>query len=251
MKKNKILFSIITPVLNDVRILKNIQSIQNQSLKDYEHIIVDGGSDMPTLNILKKKYKKTRVIFSKKDAGIYDAINKGIKKSSGNIIGILNADDYYYKSTLKNVKSYFLNYDLDFLFGSVMKDRLHHGYWPKKIYWKFNIFPSHSCGFFVKKKLHNKVGFYDLRFKYSSDRDFIYKIIRKKYNGMCAKKYQIFGKFNPHGISSKISIFNDLKEQFFIRLNNNQNILYLIFLFIITFFYKVLFNFFRSIKLKF
>ena len=240
-------FSIITPILNDTRIQKNINSLKKQNYKNFEHIIIDGGSNHKILKLLKKNKQNYHTIISEKDLGIYDAINKGIKLSKGDIIGILNADDFYYKKSLSIVKKYFDSYSIDFFFGSVMKDRLHHNYWPDKIWWKFNIFPSHSCGFFIKKKIHDKVGLYNKRFKYSADRDFIFKIIRKKFKGMCGKKYEILGKFNINGLSSTLGFFDNIKEEFFVRLNNNQNLFYLIPLFLITIFYK----FFNSIyKLK-
>ena len=240
MQKKKYFFSIITPVLNDIRIKKNIKSLSDQKYKNFEHIIIDGGSSDSTIKILKKiKSKRTKVILSKKDKGIYDAMNKGIKASKGEIIGILNADDIYYKNTLSIVNNYFQSNKIDYLFGNVMKKRLHHGFWPNKIWWKFNIFPSHSCGFFIKKSLHKKIGLYDINFKHSADRDLVFRIIIKNHPGLCAEKKHIFGKFNPYGISSKVGILNDLKEQFLIRLKNKQNILFLIFLFLLTFLYKV------------
>ena len=114
-----------------------------------------------------------------------------------------------------------------------------HGFWPNKIWYKFNIYPAHSCGFFVKKKLHKKIGLYDTKFKYSSDRDFIFKMIKRKFVGMNSKKYEIFGKFNPYGISSKLGFFKGFKEEIRVRLNN-QNMLFVILLSFITLLYGLL-----------
>ena len=110
-----------------------------------------------------------------------------------------------------------------------------HGFWPKKIWYKFNIYPAHSCGFFVKRKIHNskKLGLYDTKFKYSSDRDFIFRLIKGKYKGMVSKKYDIFGKFNPYGISSKVGFVRTLIEEINIRFKN-QNFFIVIFIFLIT-----------------
>ena len=248
--KKKILFSIITPVLNDKRILNVINSLKKQSYKNFEHIIIDGGSKKNILNILKKNKKLIKIYVSEKDNGIYDAINKGIKLSKGSVIGILNADDIYYSNTLKIANKYFSNYNIDFLFGSVFKDRLLHGFWPKKIWYKFNIYPAHSCGFFVKKNVHKKIGLYDTTFKYSSDRDFIYKILKKNLKGMCADKYEVFGKFNPYGISSKVSFLRTVFEEFYIRIKNGQSTLTLILVFFLTFINKF-YNFFLRTKSKY
>lgn len=238
MKQKKILFSIITPVLNDTKIKNVFKCLNKQTYRNFEHIVVDGGSRNNTKKILIKNKKYISKLITENDEGIYDAINKGIKKSKGEIIGILNADDIYFKDTLKIVNKYFSNKKIDYLFGSVIKERLMHGFWPNKIWYKFNIYPSHSCGFFVKKKVHKKLGLYDLRFKYSSDRDFIYRLILSKYRGTCAKKSEIFGKFNPYGISWQISYFKRIFEEFRIRIKN-QNFFIVIFVFFITMFHKL------------
>ena len=232
INKKKLSFSIITPVLNDKRVLDVINSLKKQTYKNFEHIIIDGGSRSHVIKILKKNNKNINIWVSKKDGGIYDAINKGIKMSSGDIIGILNADDVYFPETLEIAKKYFEKKRIDFLFGTVIKDRLLNGFWPKKIWWKFNIYPAHSCGFFVKSKVHKKIGLYNTKFKYSSDRDFIFKLIKLKYKGMCTNKNEIFGKFRSGGLSSRIKYIDFLKECNQIRLDNGQNflIVYLIFL---------------------
>ena len=83
---------------------------------------------------------------------LYDAMNVGIKNSTGDIIGVLNSDDIYYEKTLEIVNSYFNRIqDLDFLFGSVYKHKLLHGFNPKIIDWSFGFYTTHSVGFFIKK----------------------------------------------------------------------------------------------------
>ena len=182
MKKQKI--SIITVTKNSEKYLeKNILSMHNQSYKNYEHIIIDGGSKDKTLDIIHKHRKKIKYFISEKDKGLYDAMNKGIKKSSGNIIGILNSDDVYYKDALKIVNKYFNKYSkIDFLFGSVYKYKLLHGYYPEKIKWSFGFYSTHSVGFFIKKKSHKKAGYYNIKYKYSADYDLFYRLIVKKKN---------------------------------------------------------------------
>ena len=110
--------SIITVTKNSEKFLnQNILSVSSQQYKNFEHIIVDGNSKDKTLKIIKLHKKKVKFIRNKNDKGLYHAMNVGIKKSSGDIIGILNSDDIYYKNTLKIVNKYFNKYkDLDFLF---------------------------------------------------------------------------------------------------------------------------------------
>tara|TARA_B100000787_G_C16174791_1_gene288400 strand:- start:314 stop:1051 length:738 start_codon:yes stop_codon:yes gene_type:complete len=232
MKKNKI--SIITVTKNSERYLeKNILSVVNQNYKNYEHIIIDGKSTDKTINIINKYRNKIKYFISEKDKGLYDAMNKGIKKSTGDIIGILNSDDIYYKKSLVVVNNYFNKYkDLDFLFGSVHKHKLLHGYEPHKIKWTFGFYSTHSIGFFIKKDAHKKVGSYNIKYKYSADYDLFYRlIVKKKMNGMATKKNEIFGRFRSGGLSSRIRYIDFLKECTQIRLDNGQNffLVYLIF----------------------
>ena len=247
-KKNNLTFSIITPVLNDKKVLNVINSLKKQTYKNFEHIIIDGGSKPPVINILKKNNKNIKIWISEKDGGIYHAINKGIKMSSGDIIGTLNADDIYFPKTLEIANKYFKTRKIDFLFGTVIKDRLLNGFWPKKVWWKFNIYPAHSCGFFVKRKIHNKIGLYNTKFKYSSDRDFIFKLIKKNYKGVCTNKDEVFGKFYTKGISSQIGYFRRVYEDFHIRLDHKQNIIYLFFLLLLTLLNKFYNYFLKGLK---
>ena len=95
--------SIITVTKNSEKFLEEcILSVQNQSYKNYEHLIIDGNSTDNTINVIKKHEQKLAYWISENDKGLYDAMNKGINKCSGDIIGILNSDDVYYDQTLKN-----------------------------------------------------------------------------------------------------------------------------------------------------
>jgi glycosyltransferase involved in cell wall biosynthesis len=227
--------SIITVTKNSESFLEEcILSLDKQSYRNYEHIIIDGCSTDNTINLIKKHKNKIAYWVSEKDEGLYDAMNKGIKKCSGDIIGILNSDDIYYPQALSIVSKYFnLNKKLDFLFGSVNKYKLLHGYNPKKIKWSFGFYTSHSVGFFIKKKSQLKVGLYNLKYKYSSVYDLFYRmIVHFKLKGMATKKEEILGKFRSGGISSRLSYIKYLKENTKIRIDNGQNIIfvYLIFL---------------------
>ena len=121
-KDKKLKFSIITVTKNSEKYLEqNILSVQNQKFKNFEHIIIDGNSKDKTKSIL-RKYKTKLKIISENDNGLYDAMNKGIKLAQGDIIGMLNSDDYYYSKALNIIKNYFLmNPKIDFVFGSVIK----------------------------------------------------------------------------------------------------------------------------------
>ncbi len=101
-KKNEPLVSVITVVLNNQKYLtKSINSVLKQSYKNFELIIIDGGSTDGTLEILRKNNNKIDFWISEKDKGLYDAMNKGIRLSRGSIISILNSDDTYYRNAIK------------------------------------------------------------------------------------------------------------------------------------------------------
>ena len=179
--------SVITVTKNSEKFLEeNINSLKNQTYKNFEHIIIDGKSTDGTLEIIKKHKDKIDYWVSEPDKGLYDAMNKGIEVCTGDIIGILNSDDIYFSEALKFVNQYFTEQEnLDFLFGTVEKHKLMHGYYPEKIKWTFGFYTTHSVGFFIKKSSQMKIGFYDTRYKYSADYDLFYKMILKnKMNGI-------------------------------------------------------------------
>jgi len=235
---DKPLISIITTSLNSSKTIeKTIQSVLNQSYDNIEFIIVDGNSTDGTIDIIKKYEKFIDFWISENDNGIFDGMNKGIKISTGDIIGILNSDDIYTKDALFLVKKYFEK-KIDYLFGSVKKERLLSGFNKKKIEWKFNIYPGHSSGFFITRDAQLKVGLYDQEFKLHADYDLIFKLARDvKLNGISMDKDHITGIFGLKGKSSDESRFQYLHEEFRIRKKNKQNRLFIIFLFLVKIFY--------------
>ena len=246
MKKNYKI-SIITVTKNSQKFLeKNILSLKRQTYNNFEHIIIDGKSNDKTKDIIKKYRKHIHYFISENDKGLYDAMNKGIRASTGDIIGILNSDDIYYKKALEIVNNYFKKFnEIDFLFGTVKKHKLMHGYYPKKISWTFGFYTSHSVGFFIKKKSQLKLGFYNIKYKYSADYDLFYRmIVKKNMIGKSTKKKEILGRFRAGGLSDQIKYKDFLKENFRIRLDNGQNRYYLY----IIFFLRILRNFKRLFR---
>ncbi len=233
---NKHKISVITVTKNSAKYLQdNIDSLSNQTYKNFEHIIIDGKSSDRTIEIIKKNLNKISYWESNFDNGLYDAMNKGIKNTTGDIIGILNSDDFYYADALTIVNHYFTKYpNIDFLFGTVKKYKLMHGFYPKKIKWTFGFYTSHSVGFFIRKSSQLKLGYYDTQYKFSADYDLFYRmIIKNNMIGMATKKNEIIGEFRQGGISSQIKYLDFLKENNKIRINNGQNKLYVYFIFLL------------------
>ena len=111
----KHLISIVTVVKNGEHTLeKCIQSVLSQSYKNVEYILINGNSTDKTNQIIEKYKHKINIILKEDDKGIWDAMNKGIMLSNGDIIGFLNSDDYYYNDALETVNNYFSNHILIF-----------------------------------------------------------------------------------------------------------------------------------------
>ena len=172
--------SIITATFNSEKTILNcIKSVEKQSLNSFEHIIVDGMSSDKTLSIINRFRNNIDKLIVEHDEGIYDALNKGIKKSTGEIIGFLHSDDTYAnQNVLKDVARIFKsNPYIDAVYGDLnyIKNNT-----PEKIVrrWKSSNFklkmikygwmPPHPS-LFVKSKLYKKIGYFDTSFKISAD----------------------------------------------------------------------------------
>ena len=249
---DKPLISIITVSKNSSRyIQETIDSIKNQKYKNIEYIIVDGGSADGTIDIIKKNIESIDYVVSEPDLGNYDALNKGLSLCTGDLIGIVNSDDILLPdATPALIQYYKKNSNIDFFFGSVKKHwGVISGYYPKKIKYSWFFYTSHSTGFFIKKKAATLNGKYSLKYQYSSDFDYFYRlIVHNKCNGIATKKNEIFGIFRPGGISATLDKEKHFFEKIQIRFDNKQNKLFLLLLIIAKFVKNLFSN--NKIKLK-
>ena len=245
--KNKPTFSIITVVLNGEKYLeKTIKSVISQK-ENFQYIVIDGGSTDNSVKIIKKYSKYINYWISEKDKGLYDAFNKGLRKCKGEFVGIINSDDVYTKKAFSIIKKYIdSNPNVDFIFGSVKKHwGILHGYKPKKIFYSWGFYSSHSSGFFIKLKSAKKVGYYNIKYKYHADYDYFFRmIVKKKLNGISTKKNEIVGIFRRGGFSSTIHYRKLFFEEMKIRYDNGQNLFLLLFIAV----YKIIKNFTKIIK---
>ncbi len=191
------LVSIITVVLNgEKHIEQTIKSVLVQSYSNIEYLIIDGGSVDGTLSIIKKYEDKIDYWQSEKDKGIYFAMNQGISLAKGEIIGILNADDFYLENAVTNIIETHHKYNADIYYGDMLlvKDNsaVSSENKMKPDISKMNEKPSvfhPTC--FVKKSVYDKIGLFDTQFKISSDYEFLLRCIRKNF------KFQ----YVPHSIT--------------------------------------------------
>lgn len=239
VSSDKPLITVITATLNsELHLEECIQSLHNQGYKNFEHIIIDGGSTDKTLQIIKKYNSKIDYWCSVKDKGIYDAFNKGMQLANGDYLGFLNSDDKYTNNAFDLLLNYINSYpEKDFIFGAVKKHwGVLHGYKPYKIYWSWGFYSSHSTGFFIKRDSAKRVGLYNLKYKYSSDYDFFYRmIVKKSMKGIGTKKDEVFGIFRRGGFSSKVDFVSHFFEEIQIRIDNEQNKILILIIFIYKF----------------
>lgn len=184
--------SIITVVYNNAFTIEDtILSIKNQSYKNIEYIIIDGGSTDGTLEIINKYKNDIDIFVSEKDCGIYDAMNKGVNLATGDIIGILNSDDIYFNNNVIEtvIKTFINENDLDILYGNlvyVKQNDINHivRNWTSKSYYEkyfdYGNVPPHPS-LFVKKHVYEKSGSFNLTFKLAADYEFMLRIFKSKF----------------------------------------------------------------------
>lgn len=219
--KNRPLVSVITVVLNGENYLKQtIESVVNQTYDNIEYIVIDGGSSDNSVNIIKLYENKIAYWISEPDKGIYDAINKGLKVASGELIGILNSDDWYELDVIENIIlkkdeiSNYNNFSVLYCDYFIIDDEISKKKKEKRLstlqYWK-GMTVSHQA-MFVSKNVYNIIGFYDLKYKLGSDYDYFLKMIKGKvdfykldYNGV---NFRMGGRSSS---SHSISLYETLK----------------------------------------
>ena len=213
------MITVVTVVLNNDKDLeKTIKSVLFQKYQNIEYIIIDGGSNGSVISKIKKYEKFLDYWISQKDKGIFDAFNKGIRLANGEYICFLNVGDYFTeKATFYISKKIKIKKNLDVVFGSVKKKKIHAGFNEKNIEKSLNIFPSLMSSF-INIKLFKKYGLFDLTYNLYNDYEFIYRIIKKKkLTYLTTNKNQVITIFDLYGFSSKINIFKRLWEEFKIR----------------------------------
>ncbi|MEO9021276.1 MAG: glycosyltransferase family 2 protein [Ginsengibacter sp.] len=176
MPDNTVLFSIITPVFNSEKfIARCIESVQQQNFKNYEYLIIDGGStDSTVAKIARYQDKDSRIkIYSEHDEGVYDAMNKGISISKGKWMYFLGSDDYFYSNTvLDTISKAITKYNTDIIYGDVWHEQLnsvYDGCFGIEKLLKHNI--CHQAIFF-KKNVFDRIGKYSLKYKKKADYNF-------------------------------------------------------------------------------
>ena len=181
--------SIITVSYNaEGTIADTVNSVLAQDYDNIEYIIIDGASTDKTLDILERFNQEKFILVSESDKGLYDAMNKGIQNATGDLIGILNADDIYANnSVISKVVSKVKETNVDCLYSDLkyvkedLKTTVRN--WVSGDYvsgaFKKGWMPPHPT-FFVKRKCYEKFGVFDLQFRTSADYELMLRFIHKE-----------------------------------------------------------------------
>ena len=237
--------SVITVVKNDQKnILRTIKSVLNQKNSKFEYIIHDGKSSDYTFNKIKKFNNKNVKIIRERDINLYDAINKCVKKAKGEYIILMHSGDIFYNNfVLFDIQKKLIKKP-DILSGNIKYYKnishniIRNWNYPVKELNKFSIFKIPHTALIVKKKIIEKIGFYNIKYNISSDMDLMIKLTKlKNLNFIYLNKY--FTLMSTEGLSTA-------KINFFKKLIQDLNILIYHFKFYFVFYYvfKVYFKVF-------
>ena len=211
--------SIITVSYNSEKTIKDtLESVLGQTYDNYEYLIIDGKSTDDTLKIVKeyeKKFKGKLKYISEKDKGLYDAMNKGIKMASGDIIGIINSDDILahknvFKKVVDNIK---VN---DGVYSNLLM-------LDEKLDKPYRLFKSHKVSkklgwhmphptLYLKKEVYEKYGNFDTNYRIAADLDFMLRLINNNVNLKYVNDYFVYmrsGGASTNGIKGYYKSFKD------------------------------------------
>lgn len=192
--------SIITVTFNSATTVRDtIESVLKQNYKDYEYLVIDGGSKDNTVDIIKEyepKFGGRMKWISEKDKGMYDGINKGIRMASGDVVGIINSDDFYHRTDVFEIinKSFEENKGIQAIYGDVRfvyPDNLEKTvrYYSSKNWrpwrFRFGFMPAHPT-FFTYKENFEKYGYYQYDYHIAADYELL---IRHFYTNKVPAKY--------------------------------------------------------------
>jgi glycosyltransferase involved in cell wall biosynthesis len=223
--------TIITTTYNNAATIHDtIKSVLSQTYKNFEYIVIDGLSNDNTVGIIneyKTKFEGRLRLYSEKDNGIYDAMNKGIKMSTGDIIGILNADDFFTSNNIiETVAKSFENNHIDAVYGDVhfvnsINLNKSIRYYSSKIFkrplMRIGMMPAHPS-FYTKKSVYEKLGLYKTNYKICADFDLLLRFIYiHKINIMYLPVDMVtmrIGGVSTNGLNSRLLIMHEQLRSF-------------------------------------
>ena len=257
--ESKLKISVITVAFNSVNtIAATINSVVSQSYPLVEHIVIDGGSTDGTVDIINELMHSNLVFSSERDAGIYDAMNKGLSRVNGDVIGFLNSDDIFFdKYCLEKIVNVFQDESIDVCFG----DLVYVSFDNKRIvrYWKSTLFnkgdfikglvPAHPT-FYIRKSVLMKVHCLDLSFKLASDFDFMLRTLEcNSFKSIYIPNVLVRMRLGGATNHSLTNIF--IQNQEIYKILNKNGIQFNVFKFSMRKIFNRFFQYFQDYALKF
>jgi glycosyltransferase involved in cell wall biosynthesis len=214
--------SIITVCFNSENTIRStIISVIEQSYKNIEYIIIDGGSTDNTVKIIKEYSNYISIFITEKDNGIYDAINKGVDLATGEFTLILNSNDVFFSyQTVENIVDFHtINNcsvsiaDVVYLNSKGLISRYYSSNFWHPVLLKFGFMPPHQASV-IKTKLYKELGGYSLKYKIASDYDFFVKVLLvHKIDFLYCYQVRVVmseGGISSQGLQSYFSISNEI-----------------------------------------
>jgi glycosyltransferase involved in cell wall biosynthesis len=230
MSKKEPLVSVITVVYNgDEYIEECIQSVIGQDYDNIEYIIIDGGSTDGTVEIIRKYADMLADWVSEPDDGVYDAMNKGIERATGNVIGLLNADDFYADGAIQTVAETHTEHPNSIIVGAMnrvkadgssytLRRNLNHRYLDGTIRYAM---PVNHPATFVPETVYRKLGTFDARFQISGDYDFICRCYTQEVPFVFVD--QVLSNMRAGGLSSGLNnVWKKAREHYVMRRKNQM-----------------------------
>ncbi|MFQ3578797.1 MAG: glycosyltransferase family 2 protein [Bacteroidales bacterium] len=223
--------TIITAVYNNVQNIEQaIHSVQNQTYKNIEHIVIDGNSSDGTKELLEKHKSSFSFYISEPDNGIYDALNKGLKQATGDIIGFLHSDDLFAnEQIIETIVDTFISHSCHGVYGDLLYVNRENPdvvirNWKSTPYntslLKKGWMPPHPT-LFLRKQVYDENGLFDTSFKIAADYNFILKIFSNpKYSFIYIPT--VFTRMRIGGKSSTIKNLYKKSKEDYIALRSNR-----------------------------
>lgn len=210
----EILCTVITVCYNSEKTIeKTILSVLNQTYKNIEYLIIDGNSSDNTMEIVKKYeplFKGRMKWVSEPDNGIYDAMNKGIRMARGELIGIINSDDYYETTAVENMVDAMSDDPYQILYGAMrtvkegMERSISIG---SHLFLREGMIGHPAC--FVTKRLYDELGMYNTKFVSAADYDFMLSMVEKP-DVHFKPVYKLISNFATGGMCASSNAYYDL-----------------------------------------
>lgn len=243
--------SIITVAYNSASTIRDtFESVLSQTYDDIEYIVVDGASKDDTVSIIQEydqRFNARMRWLSEPDKGLYDAMNKGLRMATGDIVGIINSDDFYHRNDiLKLIVNEFIDSEVQAIYGDVRfvnpsdlskTVRYYSSKSFKPSMFRFGFMPAHPT-FFTYKRNYDKIGYYRTDYKIAADYELL---IRFLYVNKLSSKYlsEDFMKMRTGGISTSSFKSNLLLNREIVRACRGNGIKTSLFILFFKYFVKV------------